>query len=313
MFDLRMYKMLVILTCLALFISACGSPAQNESIISTAVAQTVQAGETIPEVVILPTNTPEPAIGATLTSGVTPTGEPTLVSAPSDPDCIHAELIAEDPPDQTLYEPGEFFWKTWTIKNLGTCTWDSSYQLIFWNGDKMGSSLSYPLPEEVLPGEQKDITIYLQAPETEGSYTGYWRLQTPWNASFGVGQYSQAFYANIVVDKKPGPDYGITSVTYELVRNPPTGCPVNVRYTVYATITTNGEYEFRYYLDQSDGNESATKTLVFNEAGSKTISREWMIGRGDSPNPRWMEFVETVPEIQYYKYYGRTYILNDCP
>lgn len=302
--------MLVVLTCLALFASACGSPAQNESVISTAVAQTVQAGETIPEVVIPATNTPETAINATLTPAITPTSEPTLVSAPSDPDCIHAELIAEYPPDQALYKPGDYFWKTWTIKNLGTCTWDSAYQLIFWSGEKMGSSLSYPLPEKVLPGEQKDITIYLQAPATEGSYTGYWRLQTPWNANFGVGQYSQAFYTSIVVDKKPQREYGILSATYNIVRDPAVGCPANVRFTVYATITTNGPFEFDYYWEQKDGNESAVKHLVFDAAGSKTISREWLVGRGNSPNDRWMQIIVVSPEVIEY---SKAVFANTCP
>ena len=313
MFDLRMYKMLLILTCLALFASACGSPAQNESIISTAVAQTVQAGETIPETVIPATNTPETTMDATLTPAITPTSEATLLSAPSDPDCIYASLVGEYPPDMTIYLPGDSFTKTWTIQNQGTCTWDSSYKLIFWSGDILGGSTSYELPEVVLPGDDISISIFLQAPATEGTYTGYWRLQTPWNANFGVGQYSQAFYASIVVDKKPRLDYGIIGVTYDIVRDPPTGCPVNVRYTVYATVTTNGPYEIGYFWDQSDQNESAVKSLIFTEAGSKTVSREWMIRRGATSNPRWMEFVETDPATQYFKYHGKTYILNNCP
>lgn len=311
MFDLRMYKMLVVLTCLALFTSACGSPAQNESVISTAVAQTVQAGDSLTEIAAVSTGTLENIIPpATLTPGITPTSEPTLLSAPSDPDCIHADLISEYPPDGTLYKPGEFFWKTWTIKNLGTCTWDASYKLIFWSGDKLGGSLSYPLPEKILPGEQKDITIYLQAPATEGAYTGYWRLQTPWNANFGVGQYSQAFYANIVVDKKPQQEYGIISVTYNIVRNPDTGCPANVKYTVYATITTNGPFDFDYYWEQKDGNESAVKHLDFNAAGSKTISRSWLVGRGNSPNDKWMQIIVVFPErIEY----SKAVWPNNCP
>ncbi|HLA08007.1 MAG TPA: NBR1-Ig-like domain-containing protein [Anaerolineales bacterium] len=313
MFEFRTYKILALLTCLVLVASACGSSAQNDAIISTAVAQTVQAGESNPVLVTASTDTPVPALDATLTPAITPTSEPTALSAPSDPDCIHANLISEYPPDGTIYTPGDPFTKTWSIQNNGNCTWDSTYKLIFWSGDQMGSSSSYPLPETVVPGDQLDITINLQAPQADGTYTSYWRLQTPWNANFGVGQYSQAFYANIVVFKKPNRHFGITNVTYILERNPPTGCPVNVRYRVYATVTTNGPYEFSYFWDQSDQNESAVKAMIFYEAGSKTVSREWMIGRGDSPNPRWMEFVETDPATQYFKSYGKTVILNNCP
>ena len=211
-----------------------------------------------------------------------------------------------------MYKPGEYYWKTWTIKNLGTCTWDSSYKLIFWSGEPMGGLASYPLPEQVLPGNQSAITIYLQAPEEAGTYTGYWRLQTPWNATFGVGQYSQAFYTQILVTKKPGKEIGITDISYEVVRDPPTGCPRNVHYTVYATITVSGRFDFIYYWNQSDGNESGEKEMVFEEAGSRTISREWMIGRGATQNPRWMKIVITFPEHQGFGY-GRAWILNDCP
>lgn len=305
--------MLVVLSYLALFASACGSSAQNESVISTAVAQTVQAGETIPEIVIPATNTPDTTIDATLTPAITPTSKPTLLSAPSDPDCIHASLVGEYPPDLTIYLPGDRFTKMWTIQNGGTCTWDSSYKLIFWSGDILGGSTSYDLPEVVMPGDDISISIFLQAPAAEGTYTGYWRLQTPWNANFGVGQYSQAFYASIVVDKKPKLDYGIVGVTYDIVRDPPTGCPVNVRYTVYATVTTNGPFEFGYFWDQSDFNESAVKSLVFTEAGSKTVSREWMIRRGATSNPRWMQFVRVISEGEFFERFDKAYILNNCP
>jgi hypothetical protein len=307
----RSYKILVILTCLAFFASACGSQAENESAISTAVAQTVQAGDSLTEIAAIPTGTLENNIPlATLTPAITPTSEPTLLSAPSSPDCIHAELISEYPPDRTVYKPNDSFTKTWTIKNEGTCTWDSTYRLIFWSGELMGGATYYDLPETVPPGDEISISIFLKAPATEGFYVGYWRLQTPWNAVFGVGQYSQAFYTDIQVDKRPGQEYGILNVTYVIDREPDTGCPANVKYTVYATITTNGPFDFEYYWEQKDGNESAVKTLSFNEAGSKTISREWLVGRGNSPNDRWMQIIVVFPE---YIEYSKAVWPNTCP
>lgn len=313
MSDLRVYRILAVAASLALLASACGaSPEQQQSIIATSVAQTVQAGESLTQIAAPPTITPEPTLPATLPPNITPTSGPTLVSAPSDPNCIGAELVAEDPPDETVFKPGVFFWKTWTIKNLGTCTWDSTYKLIFWSGDLMGGLVSYPLPEEVPPGDQTDLTIYLQAPETQGMFTGYWRLQTPWNANFGVGPYSQAFFAKIEVTKKPGKEIGITDISYEVVRDPPTGCPRNVRYTVYATITVSGPFDFRYYWMQSDENNSGEKEMFFEEAGFRTLTRSWLVGRGDSPNPRWMKIFVTFPEHQGYGF-GRAWILNNCP
>ena len=174
----------------------------------------------------------------------------------------------------------------------------------------MGGLVSYPLDDDVAPNEQKEISIYLQAPPIDGTYTGYWRLQSPWESSFGVGPSDEPFYVQVVVSSERKPDYGVTSVTYELVRNPPTGCPTNVRFEVFATITTNGPVDVDYRWFQSDGNESGSKPIDFTEAGSVTVSREWMIGKGDSPNPRWMQLVITEPE---YREFDKVEILNTCP
>lgn len=314
MFDLGKYRGWAVLAVIGLLISACSTSAGQESSIATAVAQTVQAGESLTQISSQPTLTP-PAPQATLPSGTplpaaSATGAPTLSSAPADPDCARAVLVSENPPDNTLVKPGQYFWKTWRLKNTGTCTWNPSYSLVFWDGDLMGGLSSYPLDDEVAPGEEKDISIYLQAPATEGTFTGYWRLKSPWNANFGVGPDDSSFYVQVEVSNSAEPDFGISSVTAELVRDPATGCPTNVRYTVYYTITTNGPFTFDYFLNQSDGNESGVRTMEFTEAGTKTISREWMIGKGDSPNPRWMEFVVVDP---YRQEYGKTTILNNCP
>ncbi|HZM24287.1 MAG TPA: NBR1-Ig-like domain-containing protein [Anaerolineales bacterium] len=310
MSDFAKCSALAILISVVLSASACGSSAQNEASISTAVAQTVQAGQSLTEVAIQPTVTPGATIESTSMPATTPTSAPTLASAPSDPNCVGANLVGENPPDGALLQPGEYFWKTWTLLNTGTCTWDSSYKLIFWSGELMGGLISYPLPIEVLPNEQKDISIYLKAPDTDGTFTGYWQLQTPWNANFGVGLSREPFYVQVVVSSDERPDYEITSVTYDIVRDPPTGCPTNVLYKVYATITTNGPIEFSYYWDQSDGNESAIKNLIFTEAGSRTISREWMVGKGDSPNTRWMQIIVTGSHAQEYE---KASFENTCP
>ena len=309
MSDFRIYKTFALLISVALLASACGS--SQQSAIATSVVQTVQAGESLTEIAKAPTNTPEAqSIETTLTPAVTPTAAATLVSAPSDPNCVKATLVSENPPDGVILKPGEYFWKTWTLQNTGTCTWTSAYKLIYWSGDLMGGLTSYPLPVEVAPNEQKDITIYLQAPATDGTFTGYWRIQTPWESNFGVGPTDQPFYVKVAVSSATKVKYGVASVTYELVRNPPTGCPTNVRYEIFATISANGPMQLHYFWNQSDGNESGTKRNDFTEAGSITVSREWVIGKGDSPNPRWIQIIVTSPSYQEFE---KLEILNNCP
>ncbi len=309
MFDLHKYKFIFAFSALALLSSACGSSAPpKQDQISTAVAQTVQAQNSLTEVVNIPTLTPAlPVETAAHADGAATDTPAPVVGAPG---CtVAAVLTAESPPDYTLLKPGEYFWKTWSLENTGTCRWDSTYKLIFSSGDLMDGLIAYPLPEPVAPGETKDISIYLRAPAAEGTYTGYWLIQTPWNAYFGING-DNPFYAQIVVTNAKKPGYGITSVAYALSRDPKEGCPVNVRYTVYATITTNGPYEFDYYWDQKDGNHSGVKLMKFTEAGSQTISRMWMVGRGDSPNPRWMQIIVTGPDHQEF---DRFVFENNCP
>jgi len=314
MSDLRIYKILAVVAAIALLVPACGSAQPQESVISTAVAQTVQAGESITATANLPTPTvtlEASPIDATLTPAVTPTSQPTLVSAPSDPNCVKASLVAENPPDNVILKPGEYFWKTWTLQNIGTCTWTTAYKFIFWSGDLMGGLISYPLPDDVAPNEQKDISIYLQAPATVGTFAGYWRIQTPWESNFGVGIYDEPIYVQVVVSDAKKQRYSVTSVDYELIRNPPVGCPTNVRFTIEATITTDGPADVDYRWVQSDGNSmSQTKPIDFTEAGSVTVTREWMIGKGDSPNPRWAQIIIEEPG---YQEWGKVEILNVCP
>lgn len=294
-----------------LLFSACASSAGQDSAISTGVAQTVQAGQSLTEVANVPTQTPR----VTMTAGIplpatSPTSAPTLVSAPPDPDCAKAVLVSENPPDGIIMTPGQYFWKTWTLRNTGTCTWTPAYSLVFWNGDLMGGLTSYPLDDDIAPNELKDISIYLRAPDTEGTFTGYWRLKSPWDADFGVGASNDSFYVKVVTSAAAEPDYGIAQVDYFLERDPHGGCPTNVRYYLHVTVTSNGPLELKYRWIQSDGNSTHERPMEFEVAGSQTVTREWMIGKGDSPNPRWIEFVVTSPE---YREYGKAEILNLCP
>ena len=163
MFDQK-YKILTALSIFAFLMNACGSPSQTQVNIATAVAQTVQAQNSLTKIANAPTLTPEPSIEipATANPAITNTAAP-VVGAPN---CtVSARLASENPPDQALLKPGDTFLKTWSLENTGTCTWDTSYKLVFMNGDLMGGLASYPLPEPVAPGEtKKGIHFYQRHP-----------------------------------------------------------------------------------------------------------------------------------------------------
>jgi len=310
----RKHSFLSILIFFALVLTSCGGADAESNTISTAVAMTVaaqgteraQATATPKATEAGPTSMPE-ATDAMSTPTKASTFAPPTAPGPVDSGdpCLLANLVSETIPDGTIMQPGETFWKTWRLKNNGTCTWNSSYKIVYWSGDLMGGLLEYQLPEEVSPGEVVDITLYMKAPTTNGNFSSYWKLQSEWGGQFGVGQYDQPFYVQVNVNDVSNPDYGVTNVTYNVVRDPAAGCTTNVWYYVNATITTNGPAVVKYQWLQSDGNNTSADpgpnyTLKFTEAGSKTVSRSWSFHLGATPGTKWMQIIIREPNTQEY-------------
>lgn len=90
-------------------------------------------------------------------------------------------------PDGTSFVPGAEFTKIWRLRNTGACTWNSSYSLVFFDGDALTRQTSVPLPENVRPGEVVDVAVNLRAPEGAGRYRGEWMLRSPEGHLFGIG------------------------------------------------------------------------------------------------------------------------------
>ncbi len=102
--------------------------------------------------------------------------------------CDWAQFVADvTVPDGANYAPNAAFTKTWRLKNIGTCTWTTSYSLMFDSGTKMGGPTSVNLPKSVTPGQTVDISINLTAPASAGRYIGYWKFKNASGASFGIG------------------------------------------------------------------------------------------------------------------------------
>jgi hypothetical protein len=103
-------------------------------------------------------------------------------------------------PDGTAMAPNQTFIKTWRLKNIGTCTWNSAYQLVFDHDNAMSGSASQPLTSGIVaPGGTLDVSINLKAPSTAGAYKGFWRLRDPNGVLFGLGG-SEPFWVAIKVD-----------------------------------------------------------------------------------------------------------------
>ena len=302
---------LSILMLIALFVTSCGSAETESDTVATAVAMTVVAKETEmaqATVTLSPKETSTssiPEVDFTSTPAQAPTFAPPTAPGPlgSVDACLLANFVSETIPDGTIMKPGETFWKTWRLKNNGTCTWNSKYKIVYWSGDLLGGLLEYPFPEVVRPGEEVNITLFLKAPEANGNYASYWKIQSEWGGQFGVGQYDEPMWVQMNVNDSSNPNYTVTNVTYDIVRKPTAGCATNVWYTVNATITTNGPVNVRYQWLQSDGNNSGigvNRVLKFTQASSITISREWSFHLGATPGTKWMQILIHEPEYQEY-------------
>ena len=68
--------------------------------------------------------------------------------------------------DNTPFQPGQTFTKTWLVKNNGNCTWTDLYHFVFAKGDQMEAPDSTPL-QEIIPGNTIEISVAMKAPNEE--------------------------------------------------------------------------------------------------------------------------------------------------
>ena len=84
-----------------------------------------------------------------------------------------AQFIADvTVPDGTRYDPGATFTKTWKLRNSGTCTWSTSYTMVFDSGTQMGTTASVAMPSSVPPGNSVDVSVPMTAPSAAGTRAG---------------------------------------------------------------------------------------------------------------------------------------------
>lgn len=303
------YKLFTLLLSLTIVVSACGTTNSTDTV-ATSVALTVQAQnaqQTAASPIPVLTETSIPA----LPSGAAPTQQPIPTFPPAtgkDLACAKASLVEETIPDGTIMKPGQQFTKTWRIQNTSNCVWDTNYKIVFWDGDLMGGGYVYNFPQQALPGDIVEVPLVLTAPAVDGNYQSYWKLQTPGGSTFGVG-YDAAFWVDIVVSSSTKVEYGVTSVTYSIDRSPATGCPANVFYTIYATVSVNGPVTITYNWRKSDGAFENKRTIKFTEAGSETVSMNWSIHFGSATNERWAQLFTVAPIEQDF---GKATFTYDC-
>jgi len=120
-----------------------------------------------------PTFTPEPT--ATNTPIITPTDTDEGDTPPAG-GVDRAQVIAQEPADNTSVQPGAAFTVTWTLENKGTTTWTVNYYIEHAFGESLGAEdkIFFWLP--VPPETSLPLTVNLVAPETPGSKVSNWKL-----------------------------------------------------------------------------------------------------------------------------------------
>lgn len=310
MLDLKQTKTFVAFTFLILVIvtSACSSSTQDANRISTAVAQTVQAQNSLTKVAtlaVLPdTATPQTNVEVTATQPPVQSSTQitnTQASGPVTFCTASAAFVGETIPDGTIVPPGGTFTKAWSIQNTGTCPWDSKWQLVFQSGDIMGGAATYNLPQPAASGQTVEVPIILTAPQVGGTYTGKWMLKSPWGMTFGVGDSSVPLSVSVVVSSltpqkvSTSTIFGVTGVKY----NVDVRCTdANTFYTITASITTNGPVNITFTWNQSDGNEAPNNRVSFPEATTKALTREWVQGNSSNVTQRWAQVIIDEPTYQ---------------
>jgi hypothetical protein len=179
-----------VISLTALFLSACNAPAtvsptEAVSAIYTAAAETIVAQQALATATPTPTKTATPtqtALPVTATQPASP--QPTTAAAQNF--CDNSIYISDVTiPDKTVILPGQVFEKTWALQNTGSCTWTEGYTIVSAGGDLMGGT-TRPIPTwPVAPQQQTNVTVKLTAPNTAGTYTGWWRLSNSKGAPFG--------------------------------------------------------------------------------------------------------------------------------
>lgn len=206
---LRTISMLFIL---AILISACNMPSSETNTptpdlgaTQTAQATHVVAQSTPPVIILTPVVTEAPTTTATTappTATSTSTSTATTQATPTSAVCTDMAEFVDDVtiPDDTEMLPGQEFIKTWSLQNVGTCTWTNQYSMVFVDGDQMGATSPLPLTDSVPPNSSVNISVTLKAPGTTGTYRGDWKLQNPSGVIFGLGSNAaDSYYVQIKV------------------------------------------------------------------------------------------------------------------
>ncbi|MCD6356809.1 MAG: hypothetical protein J7L66_05930 [Anaerolineaceae bacterium] len=229
----------------------------NQAKLETAVAQTVEAlGPSTSNDSTQPDDTSEQNNSAP---------EAAITSTPLP--CNKPKFISETIPDNSIFDPGDSFTKTWTVRNDGTCSWTTDYKLVFTSGNQMGGPAVKNFSSNVNPGESVTLSVDLTAPSGDGTYKGTWKIQSSDGEQFGN------YWATIIVgaaNGEPAEAFAVTSVSFGGDQMKVGFCPQS--FNIEAYITANGTGKVKYHWLISGGYVGPVETVTFANEETKTVT-----------------------------------------
>ncbi len=249
--------LMVIGLSLTILLSACGNsaaPQSPEPLSSPTEVVVTAASNPNTQVTVsgqeagygIQTVTPLPTLTSTATLVPTPT--PTEIAASPTPqsvyystsyNCDNSSFIKDTSIlDGTVLTPGETVIKTWRFRNTGSCNWDSDYSIVFTDGNEMGGA-DTEIGQTVDVNKKADISVELTAPDIEGTYIGYWRLEDQYGNAFGDTVYVEIVVQDATATPTATLTPTLTPTDTPTATLPPTATPASTSTLTATPVATN--------------------------------------------------------------------------
>ncbi|MFZ3070298.1 MAG: NBR1-Ig-like domain-containing protein, partial [Anaerolineaceae bacterium] len=166
--------------------------AMTTQIVASQVLPTQPISPTGTQPVMNPTPAPSQSPQAATTTPL-PTETPTATLP-----CDQAEFVTETIPDGSQFFFGSVFTKTWTLRNAGSCTWTSSYEVEYTEGN-LPDILTYQkfTSGSVAPGQTVTVSLSITVPDNAGEYRADFKLRNASGTTFSFKNPDKTFWIEI--------------------------------------------------------------------------------------------------------------------
>jgi hypothetical protein len=156
---------------------------------------------------------------------------------------------------------------SWTFRNTGSCTWDSTYEMAHESGSSLTDAPSFPIlqpGQTVAPGQTVTVNVEMTAPAEAGDYQAGWALKN------GQGQDLMSFGVLLKVGNAPSgslPRPGALAYTYDCTSGA-------VRVSLSWSDAAQNEDGYRIYRDGTRVADLASDSTSYSETvpGSGTYA-----------------------------------------